>query len=186
MALGVAVLALAFAPAARVVGQTPADFPPALVTTSPPPAAVVLSNAPTLLEPQGAQPAATMPTITVPRPAPIEIPQAFAPASTAPELPTSDNLPHTTPAMPRVIPPQVLAPNVRQMTLQTAGHTTLPAAPPISGLPAVAAPATGVVTNPDGSLLVPMGYESTNLFQQGATNNWENKSPQINGVSYHW
>ncbi len=128
-----------------------------------------------------------MPMITVPRAAPIQIPSAFAPVSTAPELPvTTENLPHTTSAMPRVVPPQVLAPTVREMTLVPVGHVIPPSAPTISGGPPANTPVSGVVTNPDGSLLVPMTYQPTNAFTPGATGSWGDKTPEINGVKYHW
>jgi hypothetical protein len=170
------------------MSQAPAaNFPPSVVTTSAPPAVAGLTNAPTLVEPATVEPGVIVPTMTVPRPVPVEIPQAFVPASTAPGLPvTTENIPHTTAGMPRVVPPQVLAPTVREMTLVPVGRVVPPSALTISSGPPASGPISGVGTNPDGSLIVPMTYQTTNVLQSGGSGAWDNQSPEINGVKYHW
>ena len=186
-----AVAATAFyASLVSVMGQAPtASFPQSLITSSPPPAIARLTNSaslPLALPMNTSQ--ATTPTITIPQPAAIQIPQAFVPASTSPQLPTStDTLPHTTPTMPRLPPPQAMAPTARDLAVAPVGrYLVQPQSPPAIASSFAIPNTSGVITNPDGSMVVPMTSAPTNTTQTGTFSPWNNKESEINGIKYHW
>jgi hypothetical protein len=179
-----------YASLASVTGQAPtANFPSSLITSSPPPAILGLTNATSIpLAPLMNSSQATTPTITVPQAAPIQIPQALIPASTSAQLPTStDTLPHTTPTMPRLPPPQTMVPTARDMAIAPVGRYLAKPQPPSTVATPSANPQTsGVITNPDGSMVVPMTSVPTNTTQTGTSSPWNTKQSEINGVKYHW
>ena len=172
-------------PLVSVTGQAPtASFPASLITSSPPPAIAGFTNAAT--NPLASQ--ASAPTITVPQAAAIQIPQALVPASTAPQLPASTyNLPHTTLSMPRLPPPQAMAPTVQNMAIAPFGRFVVQPPPSTAGSSASSTLQTsGVITNADGSIVLPMTSVPTNIVQPKATGAWDNKQPEIDGIKYHW
>jgi hypothetical protein len=179
-----------FIPLASVTGQAPtASFPASLITSSPPPAIAGVTNAASIpLASQMNVPQASAPTITVPQAAAIQIPQALIPASTAPQLPASTYyLPHTTPTMPRLPPPQAMAPTVQNMAIAPIGRIVVQPPPSTAGNSAsFTLQTSGVMTNADGSIVMPMTSVPTNIVQPKATGDWDNKQPEIDGIKYHW
>jgi hypothetical protein len=130
------------------------------------PTNTVTTNAPAAYTPQINVPQVSTPTVTVPQAAPVPVPQAVMPPSAGPFTTTFEGVPRTTPTTPRVVvPSQATAATPNSLISQQLPKVRPPAPappPPLGNTASLAQEQPTIITNADGTILMPLAEGLTN------------------------
>src|SRR5439155_15963221 len=151
------------------------------------PTNAVATNGPAAYTPQLNVPRVGVPTVTIPQAFPAQIPQAFVPTPTDAFPATSEGAPRTTPGTPRVvIPPQTTAATPASLMSKQLPKVRAPAPappPPLGNTASLAQEQPTIITNADGTLVMPLTEGLTNA-PRFSPRLWDKTNAPA--APYHW